>query len=77
MTVKPTAQDVDLAARLAIETLDKLVAIIDETDAAPDDTTFSMWCNLTHMLALSGWRPDELAREAAAHATIATTEGNA
>lgn len=56
---------------------DQLTTVLD---SIPDDVDsvgvlFSLWVNITQLLALSGWTGEELAREAHHHAALATSEG--
>lgn len=49
-------------------------------DDLPDDVDpigmlFSLWVNITHLLADAGWSGEELAREVQHHVASATTEG--
>lgn len=56
---------------------DHLTAILDDIpdDVDPIGVLYSLWVNITHLLADAGWTGEDLARDVQHHAASATTIG--
>lgn len=54
-----------------------LSSVLDDIPAGVDSIAvlFSLWVQITHLLADAGWTGEELARDAHHHAASATTTG--
>jgi hypothetical protein len=77
MTDVPTDAEIDRQAEVAFELMDEYgdqISEIDE-DVDPIGVAYCLWVHLTHILADAGWGPEELARDAAHHAAMETSEG--
>jgi hypothetical protein len=67
-------QEIDTGIQLGDEIFGEL---LDEYDDPARDPFYSLWINLTYLLASQGWTADELARDARYHATMFDTVGSA
>lgn len=74
----PSDQEFKTANEAGIVLFDAVLAMIDEVAAQksidPTFIEFSLWVSLTRSLAVQGWTPDELARDAAHYAAHLTSE---
>jgi len=75
--VTPTQAELDASAELASHLNEKLVELIKESDAEPDETLFTLWTSLIHWLLISGWTTEELVEEVIVHGAIEESNGSA
>jgi hypothetical protein len=73
----PTKADMELWDESADHLFNAMFERAQEAEQDPVGIAFSLWMQLTHMLAQSGWEPEELATEALRYGHVCTTEGSA
>lgn len=76
---EPTDEQIEESMDMANSLTDDLLEMLDdaEPDIDPCGVVYSLWVNLTHMLAYMGWNPEELTKDLHHHMAEQTTDGHA